>query len=1209
MKRPPKHRLRPRFDRLDERCLPSTLAGTWIGQDGHDLVGPSSQPNPDGVQDIRIALTGLDSNRVVTSATIQGTGGGTWRYHGSDASWAAAFDRTGASTGAISINPYQVEAGRAFQVQLTYDDNSTASCVIVGGSADPNLHLILNSLQVTWAGQDGDDLTGLGAAVGPDGIQDVHLSLANLDPNATIASVLVDGISGRSWRFGLNHEVDSNAELVRSDTDPARAELYFSPDRNLDGQALQVRVVYTSGVIVAGAITARTTSATLAAPLPPAPPIRVDGLAAQWIGQDGMDLAAPGDVHLAVSGIPSGRTVRAAVLTNPSGASWSWKSDPGVTLWTDLGTLPLGWNRHGTTADLTFPPVRDESGEALSLRLVYDDGSIALASVTGGSVDLSLRAPLPADSSVVAHPGDDLNALADQFGTIRLAAGAYQLSAPLVLNKPVTITADPGATLIFSQFASSAPWTAAIKIHAGNTTLDNFAVRFNGPIRWSWDVSYGPAVIGTTDNFDSTSGGLKENLAFTRLDLESPPAASGDWERACGLIRLASAESGRIVNCTLNGGLTEFANGPWTIIGNTYRGTPAGTFTDAVFAGHDTHDLFLADNQAEPIASSGKTWRFLVLTGSGYRDVVQANRVVGVGPMDNDTIPFANASEIILTESYRIHFEGAPSAVSADGLVIQIGQPQGTPPRSGDGVAILSGPAAGEWRRIVQVLDAGTFVLDAPLPAGTGAISIATGFVDQTFRGNLIDTRGSSTAINLDLIGNHFGLVVEDNDLRGGLTTLKLAASAAESPVFWGWTHSPAFGVVVDDNRFRDSVSPPVLIVEYSQYVKSSQGRLYMNAQVTNNALDSLTSDGVVLRVGDSKSVEPDELRLTFAGNTIPGPIGVVSIPSATINGIPYVDGTLSLAPTPLAAPGHLRLAADTGASDNDGITNDARLRFDLVSGAVAYEYQTNSGDFQAIGPSTNLLPSGLKAGANTVTVRAIAQDGSRGSASSLTFVLDTTPPAPVAGLNVSTGRIVSFQGTGPNDRYEYRVGASGPFQPLGSATSFVPEGIVTGKNPVTVRALDLAGNIGASASITLDTNATDPNGAWVGQDGHDYVGPGAGLKADGVQDIRITLGNLRVGKTIKTVVVNGYGGGRWSTAGVGTTWRAKLARSQNGTGADVYIQPYRVESGRPFFIEIEYEDGVTSTIKIAGGAANPSLRVGQMVRASIRPYRYFVWR
>src|SRR5262249_54046869 len=146
-----------------------------------------------------------------------------------------------------------------------------------------------------------------------------------------------------------------------------------------------------------------------------------------------------------------------------------------------------------------------------------------------------------------------------QYGTVHLTAGTYNLSAPLVLNHPVTINADAGATLLFAQGVNDPTWSAAIKIQSGHTTLDGFAVRFAGPIRWTDGVSYGPAVIGTTDNLDTNPGGLKVNISLTHLDLESPPVANPDqWEDAPSLIRVVSASNGVIANNVLKGGTTEF---------------------------------------------------------------------------------------------------------------------------------------------------------------------------------------------------------------------------------------------------------------------------------------------------------------------------------------------------------------------------------------------------------------------------------------------------------------------------------------------------------------------------------------------------------------------------------------------------------------------------------------------------------------------------
>src|SRR4051812_647808 len=87
--------------------LPSA---TWIGQDGHDLVGPSSIPGPDQVQDLHFALSGLPTDRAIVRVNITGFKGGQWMYNGPGGTWAAALVRApGATTGDLYIEPYQVE--------------------------------------------------------------------------------------------------------------------------------------------------------------------------------------------------------------------------------------------------------------------------------------------------------------------------------------------------------------------------------------------------------------------------------------------------------------------------------------------------------------------------------------------------------------------------------------------------------------------------------------------------------------------------------------------------------------------------------------------------------------------------------------------------------------------------------------------------------------------------------------------------------------------------------------------------------------------------------------------------------------------------------------------------------------------------------------------------------------------------------------------
>ena len=223
-----------------------------------------------------------------------------------------------------------------------------------------------------------------------------------------------------------------------------------------------------------------------------------------------------------------------------------------------------------------------------------------------------------------ARPGDDIQALLDRNGTVVLAKGTYRLRRPLVLNKPATLRSSGGATLVFSQDAGDPPWTTALKVRCSNSTVEGLTVRFEGPIRWNKDVSYGPAVVGFTDSFEPGYNDLRTNVVFKDLDLEIPPAADpGKWVEALRLYRLVGGASGAIVGNRLRGGPIEFFHGPWRFEDNEFRGTPPGTFSHGFLVGHYTRDLLIRGNRTSSPPPSGKTWRFLVLTNASQFDRIE----------------------------------------------------------------------------------------------------------------------------------------------------------------------------------------------------------------------------------------------------------------------------------------------------------------------------------------------------------------------------------------------------------------------------------------------------------------------------------------------------------------------------------------------------------------------------------------------------------
>jgi hypothetical protein len=217
---------------------------------------------------------------------------------------------------------------------------------------------------------------------------------------------------------------------------------------------------------------------------------------------------------------------------------------------------------------------------------------------------------------------------------------------------------------------------------------------------------------------------------------------------------------------------------------------------------------------------------------------------------------------------------------------------------------------------------------------------------------------------------------------------------------------------------------------------------------------------------------------------------------------------------------------------------------------------------------------------------------GGRSTSAATVVTIDTAPPPAVAGLTALTGGKVQFRATQSGVVYEYRVGATGAYVPLGTATSFTPAALAVGPNVVSVHAVDVAGNVGPDATVVLTVAPLAITGTWIGQDGSDYVGPRSTPGPDGIQDIHLTLGNLRPDHAITALTVTGYGGGIWDYNVPSNNWRAAVVRAAGATKADVYIQPYRVETGRRFDVRVTYDDGVTSSVSIMGKTASPTLRV-----------------
>ena len=881
--------------------------GVWLGQDGHDYCQTSSAPGPNDIQDLHLRLENLPADREIQSLVVRRDGGGEWIVNGKSRSWRGHIIRPpGATMADLYLEPSHREERFRLEGELRFSSGEVARFSVNCGPSDPNLFMPNAQLQATWGGQHGADWTGPGPAVGPDGFEDARLDLAGLSTRLEVAAVTIELPEGPAWEYGLNPKRLRNAELIRQPQDPSRGSLFFSPERDLNGAPLRVRITYKIERTCAITVIAGPTDPVRARPRPPEFRVTQAPLRMEWLGQDRQDPASPADVHVTLEGLSPDREVVAAALTDKVGGCWAFRRDDALAFYPLPGawdlTLPLIFQRPAKTApaELFFEPYRDETATPMLLRLLLDDGATVFAEFPGGRCDPWLRGPKPEPTRVEAKPGDDLNALAASGGTVRLGPGTYLLGKPLSLARPVTFTGSRSAILKFTQTPDEPEWSAALLIGASHVTLRGFFIRFTDGFRWSIHGRSGAAILRAFDppgSHDPKAGLVLENLEIesSAVPLSGDPAKPVE---APYLMRLAGATSGRIVGNRFRGGTVDVEHGPWLIADNEHRGTVPGTVAWDAFGGHWLHDVTLERNRVFADGPSGKIWRFISMNQLGQCVVIRSNDVAGVGMRANDLIPNPNAPEILLTESYRLYFEGRPAAITGGGRVLQLPVVMLGSVRPGSLVSILNGPHAGRYFTIAQPVSTNTFLMADPLPEGEYDISVAHGFAHSLIEGNRIDVRGGNSAVVV-LAGNHWDFRVLNNHLMGGGESLRIQSTPTEDPFIWGWSHTPLLDLVCDGNLQEDSSRGTSLDVYSDRYAKSTRGRTYVTGSYRKNIirwrnldLPKAQTNTDPIRIGGHSTEESLQMRLAVEGNRFENLTGravrvEMNLQGAMVNGEP----------------------------------------------------------------------------------------------------------------------------------------------------------------------------------------------------------------------------------------------------------------------------------------------------------------------------------
>ncbi|MFM7592969.1 MAG: hypothetical protein ACKO85_14375, partial [Isosphaeraceae bacterium] len=1066
------------------------------------------------------------------------------------------------------------------------------------------------------------DLTSPSARIGPDGVTDLQISLSQININKRIAAIdVVD--SDNTWvaSYSTNMSRVGTMEFSPDAADVSRGTLTFSsPAKALIGP-LKVQIRYQDGT---GEEVPCPLGSVASSPVvvPASPLVPNSGATAAWLGQVVADPARPGWVRVTVANLPTSG-ISAWQLSDTTGQSWLWTISGSGSPWPQVyNQKSLFASRDSATGQwiLEFDSRTDLTGVPISIMAATDMGRMYGISLTGGKVDTGKRAALPGTTTITAVPGDDLQALVNQFSTVNLSAGTYNLSKPLVLARPVNLVGTAGAVLNFQQAADSPGWSTVITLAAGNTRLSGFRVQFTGLVKWLENIRFGPAVIGSPDNFNTSVGrfGPLVGLTIENLDLQGPPPSTY-LEESPRLVRLVDDASGVIRNNTLYGGWVEVTGGPWSITNNSLTGVWSTSFSYDAFAAHDVTGLKFSNNIVQRAGDSGVIFRLIVVNGQSSGVEISNNQSIGLGASVADPwqMQQTNAHEVILTEAYRVNYEGGLYGIDSSRMMIQVGPTIGPAYQPGDYVAVLDGSASGTWRVVTSVVNGNTLLLNAPMPQWVGrgtTVSVNRGIANVSITGNLIDQRNRPLSQGSVLVGNLFGLNYSSNTILGGFRGLQVIAYPSETPRDWGWTRNVVFDATISQNLFSDVLWLNQLGVSHSSVARANYGHLYLTAAFLNNTFawsaDFLTSQigqkqgdsGLFLpglEVGEGGPWDDTEARLSISNNQIVLPDGWANRPaiwyrSGTVNGQPAADQLITLPQVARpSAPAGISLVNDSGSSSTDKITNDSRLQLAPVAG-LSYQYRlSGTAAWQAIANPAQWAPAGLAEGANTVQVRAVDRFGQPSDAASLAFVLDTTAPAAPTSL-----ALASF------DTFAWQVSASGDvasqavtfrnakytsvYSLVPGTNRLSPEKWITGANTAEVVAVDVAGNRSAMLTGTL-RYAT--SGSWGGQDGSDFASLSRTLTPDGKQDVRLDIKGLHYGPKLSGLTVSGFGGGNWAwpVAPAGS-YAAAWRPAASGRAGAIYFQTNRIETGRPFFVTLNFSDGTSSSFWVSGGKANPNL-------------------
>ena len=392
---------------------------------------------------------------------------------------------------------------------------------------------------------------------------------------------------------------------------------------------------------------------------------------------------------------------------------------------------------------------------------------------------------------------------------------------------------------------------------------------------------------------------------------------------------------------------------------------------------------------------------------------------------------------------------------------------------SPDGTVVYVASESG----VVNVIDAATNTVASTISVGGGADFVA--FSPDGSRAYVTHYGGNSVAV-VDTASNS---VVANITVGSGSYAVAITPDGSKAYVTNEYSATVS---VIDTSNNSVIQTKPHLALAVDSGISNSDGITNVGTVVVSGLLSGATwqystNNGTTWINGSG-------ISFTLTGD---GPKSVLVHQTNAVD-VTSDNGSLifGLDTTPPAVTESLK--DDTGTLSNDNITKDPTLAGSGDANAVVSFTIDGTPTATTVTADGNgkwvFTPSGLSDGQHTVVASETDIAGNTGTAS-LTFMLDTTPPAVTESLKNDTGssstdKITNdstLTGSGdPNAVVHFAVDGT-PIAATASADNngnwtFKPMGLPDGAHTVVASETDVAGNTGtASLTFTLDTTPPIP--------------------------------------------------------------------------------------------------------------------------------------